>query len=199
MSVLDFNIPFSMSFVIAGAIEILATIAITASVTWQVLIVAILAMLGTNYVQVDPNCVLYIFICLVFLLQRSFKSLLYFGFEWKGYYLASARELIRINGTTKAPVMNYAAETSLGVVTIRAFDMMNRFFQNYLKLIDTDATLSFHSNAAMEWLVMRVEGLQNLTLFAAALLLVLLPQGAIAPGICDHHVYLILSLGMFSI
>ncbi|KAF5942219.1 hypothetical protein HYC85_019861 [Camellia sinensis] len=33
----------------------------------------------------------------------------------QGYYQASARELMRINGTTKAPVMNYAAETSLGV------------------------------------------------------------------------------------
>ncbi|KAL7163333.1 hypothetical protein ACSBR2_039431 [Camellia fascicularis] len=33
----------------------------------------------------------------------------------QGYYQASARELMRINGTTKAPVMNNAAETSLGV------------------------------------------------------------------------------------
>ncbi|KAL7181090.1 hypothetical protein ACSBR1_040031 [Camellia fascicularis] len=44
----------------------------------------------------------------------------------QGYYQASARELMRINGTTKAPVMNNAAETSLGVVTIRAFNMANR-------------------------------------------------------------------------
>ncbi|KAF5931082.1 hypothetical protein HYC85_031955 [Camellia sinensis] len=36
----------------------------------------------------------------------------------QGYYQASARELMRINGTTKAPVMNYAAETSLGVVAL---------------------------------------------------------------------------------
>ncbi|KAL5697636.1 ATP-binding cassette sub- C member 8 [Ranunculus cassubicifolius] len=100
----------------------------------------------------------------------------------QGYYQASAREIIRINGTTKAPVMNYAAETSLGVATIRAFSMMNRFFHNYLKLIDADAKLFFHSNALMEWLVVRVEALQNLTLFTAALLLVLLPQGTIAPG-----------------
>ena len=33
------------------------------------------------------------------------------------YYIASARELVRINGTTKAPVMNFAAESMLGVVT----------------------------------------------------------------------------------
>ncbi|KAL7208521.1 hypothetical protein ACSBR1_030293 [Camellia fascicularis] len=85
----------------------------------------------------------------------------------QGYYQASARELMRINGTTKAPIMNYAAETSLGVVTIRAFNMANRFFQNYLKLVDNDAKLFFYSYATMEWLILRVEALQNLTLFTA--------------------------------
>ncbi|KAF3609627.1 hypothetical protein DY000_02049452 [Brassica cretica] len=59
------------------------------------------------------------------------------------YYLASPRELIRIYGTTKAPVMNYAAETSLGVVTIRAFGTVDRFFKNYLNLVVADDVLSF--------------------------------------------------------
>ena len=89
---------------------------------------------------------------------------------------------MRINGTTKAPVMNFAAETSLGVVTVRAFNMAERFFKNYLKLVDTDATLFFHSNVAMEWLVLRIEALQNLTVITAALLLVLVPQGYVTSG-----------------
>lgn len=78
--------------------------------------------------------------------------------------------------------MNYAAETSLGVVTIRAFKMADRFFQNYLKLVDKDAVLFFHSNGVMEWLVIRIEALQNVTLVTAALLLVLLPRGYVPPG-----------------
>ncbi|KAK7821994.1 abc transporter c family member 8 [Quercus suber] len=134
LSILDYNVPFSTIFVVAARIM--------ASVTWEVLIVAILAMVAAKYFQ--------------------------------GYYKPSMRELIRINGTTKAPVMNYAAETSLEVVTIRAFNMTDKFFENYLKLIDSDAQLFFYSNAAMEWL--------NLTLFTAAFLLVLLPNGFIAPG-----------------
>ncbi|GKV36537.1 hypothetical protein SLEP1_g44658 [Rubroshorea leprosula] len=101
----------------------------------------------------------------------------------QGYYMATARELIRINGTTKAPVMNYAAETSLGVVTIRAFNMVDRFFRNYLNLVDMDAKLFFFSNATMEWLILRIETLQNLTLFTAAFLILLLPKGHIAPGL----------------
>jgi len=90
--------------------------------------------------------------------------------------------LIRINGTTKAPVMNFAAETSLGVVTVRAFNTVNRFFNNYLKLVDMDATLFFHSIVTMEWSILRIEVLQNLTVFTAALLLILLPKGYVPSG-----------------
>ncbi|KAK8618769.1 hypothetical protein V6N13_132750 [Hibiscus sabdariffa] len=151
LSILDFDIPFGMIFLAAGATEVVATIGIMAFITWQVLIVAVLAMVAVHYIQ--------------------------------GYYMSSARELIRINGTTKAPVMNYAAESSLGVVTIRAFNMVDRFFKNYLKLVDTDATLFFLSNAAMEWLVLRIETLQNLTLFTAAFFLLLLPKNKVTPGL----------------
>ncbi|KAK2354842.1 ATP-binding cassette sub- C member 8 [Trifolium repens] len=99
------------------------------------------------------------------------------------YYQATATQLIRINGTTKAPVMNFAAETSLGVVTVRAFNMVDRFFKNYLKLVDTDASLFFHSNVAMEWVVLRIEALQNLTVITLALLLILLPQGYVSSSL----------------
>jgi hypothetical protein len=78
--------------------------------------------------------------------------------------------------------MNFAAETSLGVVTVRAFNMVDRFFKNYLKLVDTDASLFFHSNVTMEWLVLRIEALQNLTVITAALFLILLPQRYVSPG-----------------
>ena len=89
---------------------------------------------------------------------------------------------MRINGTTKAPVMNFAAETSLGVVTIRAMNMVNRFFSNYLKLVDMDAAVFFHSNVATEWSILRIELLQNLTVFTAAALLILLPRESVSPG-----------------
>ncbi|KAL5579421.1 hypothetical protein UlMin_011863 [Ulmus minor] len=151
LSILDYDIPFSTIYVIAAFIEQIATFAVMASVTWQILIVVILTMVANKYVQ--------------------------------GYYLATARELIRINGTTKAPVTNYVAETALGAVTIRAFRSVDRFFQNYLKLVDTDAALFFLSNASMEWLVLRIEALQNLTLFITAFLLILIPKSNVAPGL----------------
>ncbi|KAL3528641.1 hypothetical protein ACH5RR_007963 [Cinchona calisaya] len=100
----------------------------------------------------------------------------------QGYYQASARELMRINGTTKAPIMNYASETALGVATIRAFNVSDMFFQNYLKFVDKDAKVFLFSNAALEWLVLRTETLQNITLFTAAALLVSFPKDYVAPG-----------------
>ncbi|XP_028790570.1 ABC transporter C family member 8-like [Neltuma alba] len=162
LSILDFDLPYALTFVAAGAIELLTIIGIIVSVTWQVLIVAVPALIASKYIQ--------------------------------GYYQASSRELMRINGTTKAPVMNFTDETSLGVVTVRAFNMANRFFQNYLKLVDTDAKLFFHSIVAAEWLILRIEVLQNLTLFTAALLLVLLPKGLVPPGLAGLSLSYALSL-----
>ncbi|KAL5062777.1 hypothetical protein RYX36_024514 [Vicia faba] len=151
LSILDFDIPYSITFVASISIEILVVISIMASVTWQVLIVAVPAMVASIYIQ--------------------------------KYYQATARELTRINGTTKAPIMNFASETSLGVVTVRAYNMADRFFKNYLTLVDTDASLFFHSNVAMEWVVLRIEAVQNLTVITAPLLLILLPQGYVSPGL----------------
>ncbi|XP_052724381.1 ABC transporter C family member 8 isoform X2 [Vigna angularis] len=162
LSILDFDIPYSITFVTCIPIEILVMIGVMVLVTWPVLIVAIPAIVASKYVQ--------------------------------EYYQASSRQLMRINGTTKAPVMNFAAETSLGVVTVRAFDMVERFFKNYLKLVDTDATLFFHSNVATEWLLLRIEALQNLTVITSALLLVLFPQGYVSSGLVGLSLSYALSL-----
>ncbi|WJX86371.1 ATP-binding cassette sub- C member 8, variant 2 [Trifolium repens] len=151
LSILDFDMPHSIHFALSVAIEVLVIICIMVSVTWQVLIVAVPAMVASIFIQ--------------------------------QYYQASARELMRINGTTKAPVMNFAAETSLGVVTVRAFNMVDRLIEYYLKLVDTDATLFFHSNVAMEWMVIRIEALQSFTVVTAALFLIILPHGYVSPGL----------------
>ncbi|WVZ04147.1 hypothetical protein V8G54_024953, partial [Vigna mungo] len=100
-----------------------------------------------------------------------------------GYYQAFSRESMRVNGTTQAPVMNFAAETSLGVVIIRALNMVNRFFNTYLKLVDMDAAVFFHANVAMEWSILRIQILHNLTVFTVAALLILLPKGFVSSGL----------------
>lgn len=40
---------------------------------------------------------------------------------------------------------------------IRAFKMQDRFFRDYLKLVDTDASTFIFSNASLEWLILRTK------------------------------------------
>ncbi|GMI79712.1 hypothetical protein HRI_001640500 [Hibiscus trionum] len=52
-SILDSDIPFALVFVAAGATEVMATTGFMDFITWQVLIVTIVAMVAVNFIQVD--------------------------------------------------------------------------------------------------------------------------------------------------
>lgn len=98
------------------------------------------------------------------------------------YYFASAKELMRINGTTKSLVANHLAESISGATTIRAFEEEERFFVKNLNLIDTNASPFFHSFSANEWLIQRLEVLSAIVLSSSALCMILLPPGTFSPG-----------------
>ncbi|KAJ4705899.1 ABC transporter C family member 10-like [Melia azedarach] len=98
------------------------------------------------------------------------------------YYFSSAKEFMRINGTTKSFVANHLAESISGAMTIRAFEEEDRFFAKNLDLIDTNASPFFHSFAANEWLIQRLETLSATVIASAALCMVLLPPGTFTPG-----------------
>ncbi|KAH0746498.1 hypothetical protein KY285_008155 [Solanum tuberosum] len=72
------------------------------------------------------------------------------------YYNASAKELMRLNGTTKSLVTNHLAESISGIMTIRAFGQESRFFFKNLEFIDKNARLIFHTFSVTEWLILRV-------------------------------------------
>jgi hypothetical protein len=92
--------------------------------------------------------------------------------------------------------MNYAAESILGVVTIRAFAATDMFIRNNLQLIDNDATMFFHTVAAQEWVLIRVEALQSLTILTSSLFLILIPPGLISPG---TYVSITASIALFKL
>ena len=85
---------------------------------------------------------------------------------------------MRLNATTKAPIVNFCGEAAQGATTIRAFQMVEKFKRKNLCLIDNDSTLYFHNNAALEWFVQRLEFLSYLVLCAVALLLVIFPTSS---------------------
>ncbi|KAI8564952.1 hypothetical protein RHMOL_Rhmol03G0223000 [Rhododendron molle] len=108
--------------------------------------------------------------------------MVYFAILLQRYYFASAKELMRINGTTKSLVANHLAESIQGSMTIRAFEEEDRFFVKNLDLIDVNASPNFHSFAANEWLIQRLEMLSAIVLSSSALCMVLLPPGTFTSG-----------------
>ncbi|CAN6312669.1 unnamed protein product [Urochloa humidicola] len=112
------------------------------------------------------------------------------------YYLASSKELMRINGTTKSLVANYLGESISGAVTIRAFKQQNRFFTKMLELIDNNASPSFHCFAATEWLTQRLEIMSATILSSSAFIFTLLPLGTFSSGVVGMVLSYGLSLNM---
>ncbi|VAI82618.1 unnamed protein product [Triticum turgidum subsp. durum] len=98
------------------------------------------------------------------------------------YYLASAKELMRINGTTKSDLANHLGESISGAITIRAFEEEDRFFAKNLDLVDKNASPYFCNFAATEWLIQRLEILSTAVLSFSAFIMALLPQGTFSPG-----------------
>ncbi|XP_044956194.1 ABC transporter C family member 10-like [Hordeum vulgare subsp. vulgare] len=98
------------------------------------------------------------------------------------YYLASAKELMRINGTTKSALANHLGESISGAITIRAFEEEDRFFAKNLELVDKNAGPYFFNFAATEWLIERLEIMGAVVLSSSAFVMALLPAGSFSPG-----------------
>ena len=86
----------------------------------------------------------------------------------------------------------------LGAMTIRAFEEEDRFFAKNLELIDRNASPFFHSFAANEWLIQRLETLSAVVLASSALCMVLLPPGTFSSGEFYLEELFFLSLMIYS-
>lgn len=101
----------------------------------------------------------------------------------QGYYLASSRELTRLDSITKAPVIHHFSESIAGVMTIRSFKKQLIFRQENVKRVNANLRMDFHNNGSNEWLGFRLELIGSWVLCISALFMVLLPSNIIKPGI----------------
>ncbi|KAJ9551386.1 hypothetical protein OSB04_015431 [Centaurea solstitialis] len=99
------------------------------------------------------------------------------------YYLPSAREMARLAGVCKGPVIQNFSETISGSVSIRSFDQQERFQNTNMKLNDDFSRPKFHGAAAMEWLGLRLDMLSAVTFAASLTFLIYIPEGTIDPSI----------------
>ncbi|KAJ4748881.1 ABC transporter C family member 10 [Rhynchospora pubera] len=98
------------------------------------------------------------------------------------YYLATAKELMRLNGTTKSLMANHLSESIAGAITIRAFEEEDRFFAKNLELIDKNASPYLLNFSSTEWLIQRLEMMSASILASSALVMTLLPPGTFGAG-----------------
>lgn len=102
---------------------------------------------------------------------------------YQQYYIPTARELARLSGIQRAPILHHFGESLVGAATIRAFNQEDRFSDGNLGLVDNHSRPWFHNVSAMEWLSFRLNLLSNFVFAFSLVLLVSLPEGIINPSI----------------
>ncbi|XP_021899667.1 putative ABC transporter C family member 15 [Carica papaya] len=116
----------------------------------------------------------------VFLL---FLAIIGISMWYQAYYISTARELARMVGIRKAPILHHSSESIMGAATIRCFSQENRFLMKNLGLVDDYSRIAFHNSGTMEWLCVRINFLFNLVFFLVLVILVTLPRSAIDPSL----------------
>ncbi|XP_062183787.1 ABC transporter C family member 4-like [Phragmites australis] len=105
--------------------------------------------------------------------------LLLLNIWYRNRYIATSRELSRLQGVTRAPVIDHFTETFLGAPTVRCFRKEDEFYQTNLDRINSNLRMSFYNYAASEWLGFRLELLGSLILSITAFLMISLPSNFI--------------------
>nr|VDD52782.1 unnamed protein product [Brassica oleracea] len=101
---------------------------------------------------------------------------------YRQYYISAARELARLAGISRSPLVHHFSETLSGVTTIRSFDQEPRFLGDIMKLSDCLSRLTFHSTGATEWLCFRLELLSTITFALSLVIVVSAPEGTVNPS-----------------
>ncbi|MED6199932.1 Canalicular multispecific organic anion transporter 2 [Stylosanthes scabra] len=107
---------------------------------------------------------------------------------YQQYYLPPSRELSRLVGVCKAPIIQNFSETISGTSTIRSFDQQSRFQEKNMKLIDGYSQPNFNSAGASAWLCFRLDILSSITFAFSVICLMLIPKGVIDPGLAGLSV-----------
>ncbi|KAE8672240.1 ABC transporter C family member 4 [Hibiscus syriacus] len=118
--------------------------------------------------------------------------LAWLNYWYRGYYLASSRELTRLDSITKAPVIHHFSESISGVMTIRAFRKEDRFCQENVDRVNSNLRMDFHNNGSNEWLGFRLELFGTIVLCLSTMFMILLPSSIVRP----ENVGLSLSYGL---
>ncbi|KAF9178380.1 hypothetical protein BGZ50_007768, partial [Haplosporangium sp. Z 11] len=86
------------------------------------------------------------------------------------YYLATSREIRRLDSVSRSPVFAHFQETLGGISTIRAYRQQNRFIEGNEFRLDQNLRAYYPSIAGNRWLAFRLEYLSSVIIFGSAFL-----------------------------
>lgn len=97
------------------------------------------------------------------------------------YYITLSRELKRYESITKSPIHQHFSESLVGVATIRAYGIENRFMKQNLTAIDNNNKPFFYMWVANRWLSWRTDAVGSMVMLLSGFF-VLLSIGKIDAG-----------------
>ncbi|XP_077415304.1 multidrug resistance-associated protein 1 isoform X2 [Vanacampus margaritifer] len=109
-----------------------------------------------------------------------FLGLLYFFVQ--RFYVATSRQLKRLESVSRSPIYTHFNETLLGTSVIRAFGEQERFIRESDQRVDHNQKAYYPSIVANRWLAIRLEFVGNCIVSSAALFAVIAREN-LSPGI----------------
>ena len=96
-------------------------------------------------------------------------------------FVASMRQLKRIESVSRSPLLSQFGETITGVTTIRAFNRQGQFNDQFLETLDENQMATYVSQMGNRWLSVRMELIGSTIIFSTALFAVI-QRNSLDPG-----------------
>uniref|UniRef100_A0A3B5A3H6 Multidrug resistance-associated protein 1 n=1 Tax=Stegastes partitus TaxID=144197 RepID=A0A3B5A3H6_9TELE len=148
--------------------------------TIDTVIPSILKMFMGSMFNVMGACVIILIATPLVAIVIPVLGLLYFLVQ--RFYVASSRQLKRLESVSRSPIYTHFNETLLGTSVIRAFGEQERFIRESDQRVDHNQKAYYPSIVANRWLAVRLEFVGNCIVSFAALFAVIARE-SLSPGI----------------
>ncbi|KAM9784084.1 multidrug resistance-associated protein 1 [Syngnathus typhle] len=148
--------------------------------TIDTVIPSILKMFMGSMFNVIGACIIILIATPFVAIIIPFLGLLYFFVQ--RFYVASSRQLKRLESVSRSPIYTHFNETLLGTSVIRAFGEQERFIRESDQRVDHNQKAYYPGIVANRWLAIRLEFVGNCIVSSAALFAVIAREN-LSPGI----------------
>uniref|UniRef100_A0A8C3AG31 Multidrug resistance-associated protein 1 n=1 Tax=Cyclopterus lumpus TaxID=8103 RepID=A0A8C3AG31_CYCLU len=148
--------------------------------TIDTVIPSIIKMFMGSMFNVMGSCIIILIATPLVAIIIPVLGLLYFFVQ--RFYVASSRQLKRLESVSRSPIYTHFNETLLGTSVIRAFGEQERFIRESDQCVDHNQKAYYPSIVANRWLAVRLEFVGNCIVSFAALFAVIARE-SLSPGI----------------